>query len=161
VPTEGPEAITIGQGADPLQPAAQRASAPAAGGPAGPMSLQQELISLDPDRSAPAPIAGSVAPASSRPDTTLGEAPESVGFAEHLVAPVGSPQNGSSLLAVLAGYVLPGSGAPPASTIMMLVLLGLIMAAIYAPRPQGSERLYLSGLLGPRAGHSMAVRRPG
>jgi hypothetical protein len=35
------------------------------------------------------------------------------------------------------------------------------MAAIYAPRPQGSERLYLSGLLGPRSGHAMAVRRPG
>ena len=35
------------------------------------------------------------------------------------------------------------------------------MAAVYAPRPQGSEKLYLSGLLGPRAGHSMAVRRPG
>jgi hypothetical protein len=44
---------------------------------------------------------------------------------------------------------------------MMLVLLGLIMAAIYAPRPQGSERLYLSGLVGPRVGHGMAVCRPG
>jgi hypothetical protein len=125
------------------------------------MALQQELISLDPGRDARAPIAGATAPASTRPDTAIGEAPESVGFAERLVAPAGSSQSGSSLLAVLAGYVLPGSGAPPAQTIMLLVLLGLIMAAIYAPRPQGSERLHLLGLLGPRAGHGMAVRRPG
>jgi len=117
-----------------------------------------QLISLDPGRDALGPMAGQERSLPSALDEAI---PGDPGLTQHLVAPAGSPQSGSSLLAVLAGYVLPGSGAPPASTIMMLVLLGLVMAAIYAPRPQGSERLYLSGLLGPRAGHGMAVRRPG
>jgi hypothetical protein len=162
VPTDDPSSVTLDlSGADPVAASAGAGTTPPAGAGVGPMSLQQDLITLDPDRAARALIAGTVTPPSTRPDTALGESAESMALAEHLVAPAGSPQSGSSLLAVLAGYVLPGSGAPPASTIMMLVLLGLVMAAIYAPRPQGSERLYLSGLLGPRAGHGMAVRRPG
>ena len=120
--------------------------------------LPDQLISLDPARDALAAMTAQESTLPSVPDEAV---PGDPGLTQHLVAPVGSSQNGSSLLAVLAGYVLPGSGAPPASTIMMLVLLGLVLAAIYAPRPQGSERLYLSGLLGPRAGHGMAVRRPG
>ena len=54
-----------------------------------------------------------------------------------LVAPEGVATGGSSLLAVLAGYILPGSGPAPPATLMMLVLLGLILAAVYAPRPAG------------------------
>jgi hypothetical protein len=44
---------------------------------------------------------------------------------------------------------------------MMLVLLGLILVAAYAPRPARSERIWLAGLLGPSSGHRLAVRRPG
>ncbi len=78
-----------------------------------------------------------------------------------LVAPQSAAPGGSSLLAVLASYILPGSGPVAPSALMMLVLLGLILAAVYAPRPAGSERIWLSGLLGPRAGHGLAVPRPG
>ncbi len=78
-----------------------------------------------------------------------------------LAAPQSTATGGSSLLAVLASYILPGSGPVPPSTMVMLVLLGLILAAAYAPRPSGSERIWLSGLLGPRTGHGLAVRRPG
>jgi hypothetical protein len=49
----------------------------------------------------------------------------------------------------------------PASTLLMLVLVGLILAAVFAPRPGGAERIWLSGLVGPRVGHGLAVRRPG
>lgn len=78
-----------------------------------------------------------------------------------LVAPQVAAPAGSSLLAVLASYILPGSGPVPPATFMMLVLLGLILAVAYAPRPSGSERIWLSGLLGPSSGHDPAVRRPG
>ena len=78
-----------------------------------------------------------------------------------LVAPQNAAPAGSSLLAVLASYILPGSGPAPPATLMMLVLLGLVLAAVFAPRPAGSERIWLSGLLGPRVGHGLAVRRPG
>ena len=78
-----------------------------------------------------------------------------------LVAPQVAAPAGSSLLAVLASYILPGSGPVPPATFMMLVLLGLILAVAYAPRPSGSERIWLSGLLGPSLGHGTAVRRPG
>jgi len=78
-----------------------------------------------------------------------------------LVAPEGAATGGSSLLAVLAGYILPGSGPAPPATLMMLVLMGLILAAVFAPRLTGSERIWLSGLLGPSTGHGLAVRRPG
>ncbi|MGE3141480.1 MAG: hypothetical protein AB7O53_18685, partial [Thermoleophilia bacterium] len=75
-------------------------------------------------------------------------------------APEGSAPPGASLLEVLAGYMLPGSG-PPATSIIFLVLLGTLLAAVYAPRPQASERIHLLGLLGASSGHGMAVRRPG
>jgi len=44
--------------------------------------------------------------------------------------------------------------------ILILYLAGLITAAIYPPRRQGSERLYLSGLVGPRAGHTITINSP-
>jgi hypothetical protein len=78
-----------------------------------------------------------------------------------LVAPFGAaPTGSSSLLAVLAGYVLPGSGAPP-TTLILLVLVGMLLAALYSPRPQLSERVVALGLLAPRSGHGKAVCRPG
>jgi peptidoglycan/LPS O-acetylase OafA/YrhL len=77
-----------------------------------------------------------------------------------LVSPVG-PAPAQSLLAVLASYILPGSGPLPAGTIVLLVMLGVMLVAACAPRPGGSERIWLSGLLGPGRGHGLAVRRPG
>jgi hypothetical protein len=103
-----------------------------------------------------------ITPPQARPELSLArevEPPQSMTV--ELVTPTGAAGTGSSLLAVLAGYVLPGSGPAPPATLVMLVLLGLILAAVYAPRPAGSERIWLSGLLGPSAGHGMAVRRPG
>jgi hypothetical protein len=80
--------------------------------------------------------------------------------APQLVSPAG-PAPAQSLLAVLASYILPGSGPVPAGTIFLLVMLGVLLLAAFAPRPAGSERIWLSGLLGPRSGHGLAVRRPG
>ena len=74
---------------------------------------------------------------------------------------MGGIQSGSSLLAALAGYVLPGVAGPPATSIIMFILVGLIVGLARAPRPQLSERLHLGGLLGARSGHGLAVRRPG
>ena len=77
-----------------------------------------------------------------------------------MVSPSG-PAPAQSLLAVLASYILPGSGPVPAGTIFLLVMVGVLLVAAYAPRLAGSERIWLSGLLGPRSGHGLAVRRPG
>ena len=82
-------------------------------------------------------------------------------FAETIGAPIGAIASGSSLLAVLAGYVLPGVAGPPATSIIMFILVGLIVGLARAPRPQLSERLHLGGLLGARSGHGLAVCRPG
>jgi hypothetical protein len=108
------------------------------------------------------PIAQPItAPEQESPATLTEEAPPPESLTVELVAPQDAAPGGSSLLAVLASYILPGSGPVPPSTMMMLVLLGLILMAAYAPRPSGSERIWLSGLLGPSSGHRLAVRRPG
>jgi hypothetical protein len=44
---------------------------------------------------------------------------------------------------------------------LFLILLGTLLGIVSAPRPQISERIQLLGLLGPRSGHGLAVRRPG
>ncbi len=62
---------------------------------------------------------------------------------------------------MLAGYVLPGVAGPPATSIIMFILVGLVVGMARAPRPQLSERLHLGGLLGARSGHGLAVCRPG
>ena len=77
-----------------------------------------------------------------------------------VVAPAGSPAAGSSLLAVLASYVLPGGGAP-SSTLVLFIVLGLVLGVSYAACPTLSERLASSGLLGASVGHRLAVCRPG
>jgi hypothetical protein len=85
----------------------------------------------------------------------------SVDIAPTFVAPIGAAPSGSSLLAVLAGYVLPGGGGAPASTIVLLIVLGLILGVTYGAFPQMTERLAAGRLLGASAGHGLAVRRPG
>ncbi len=82
-------------------------------------------------------------------------------FAPRFVAPIGTAPTGSSLLAVLAGYVLPGSGGAPASTIVLFIVLGLILGLTYGAFPQMTERLALGNLMGASRGHGLAVRRPG
>ena len=120
-------------------------------------ALHQNLLTLDPDRGGPV-----VATAIERgPGMPFGEEGRSALFSESVAAPVGSVTSGSSLLAVLAGYVLPGVGGPPASTLIMFVLVGLIVALARAPRPQLSERLHVGALLGAASGHGLAVCRPG
>ena len=92
---------------------------------------------------------------------TLGDQGASALFSEAVEAPIGTISSGSSLLAVLAGYVLPGVGGPPASTLIMFVLVGLIVAIARAPRPQLSERAFAGALLGAASGHGLGVQRPG
>ena len=83
-------------------------------------------------------------------------------FDMHLEAQGGPAPAGSSLLAVLASYVLPGSGSLPLqSTLFLFVQLAVILAFALAPRPGAGERLFLWGLLRSQAGHRLAVRRPG
>ena len=94
------------------------------------------------------------------PGTAFGEEGESTLFSESVTVPIGTVSSGSSLLAVLAGYVLPGSSAPP-TTLMLLMLVGMLSLALFAPRPRLSERVVALGLLGARSGHHEAVRRPG
>ena len=142
-PAAGPDAARSDDGVlrPPVREAAQVFGEQPAGAFAAPVADEPPVApisSLAPDRAAPDPTS----------------------FTVQVTAPEGSAPQGSSLLEVLAGYVMPGSG-PPASSIIFLVLLGTLLAAIYAPRPQVSERIHLLGLLGPRSGHGMAVRRPG
>jgi hypothetical protein len=106
--------------------------------------------------------AASVGPGADPRDDFLPTGDEtSVEFAASFVAPIGAAPSGSSLLAVLAGYVLPGSGGAPASTIVLLIVLGLILGVTYGAFPQMTERLAAGRLLGASAGHGLAVRRPG
>ena len=83
-------------------------------------------------------------------------------FQVHLEAQGGPAPVGSSLLAVLASYVLPGGGSLPIqSTLFLFVQLAVILAFALAPRPGSGERLVLWGLLRSQPGHRLAVRRPG
>jgi hypothetical protein len=83
-------------------------------------------------------------------------------FLEKILPAGGIGFGGSSLLAVLAGYVLPGGGTMPGSTLFLFLMqLGLLALVAVAPRNRGFERVVALGLLRARAGHEMAVRRPG
>jgi hypothetical protein len=146
--------------ADPVSPAALAAAADVGAVlVVGGTPLQGGLISLDPsrrvDRSGPAAVvAAAGVPAAFDAEVTAEiQAPR-------LVSPSG-PAPAQSLLAVLASYILPGSGPVPAGTLFVLLMLGVLLWAAFGPRPAGSERVWLSGLLGPRSGHGLAVRRPG
>ena len=77
-----------------------------------------------------------------------------------LAAPDGPAPAGSSLLAVLANYVLPGGGLPT-STLFLFVQLAVILAAFYAPRSGLGERIHALGRLGPRLGYRTVLARPG
>ena len=69
---------------------------------------------------------------------------------------------GSSFLAVLASYALPGTGPVPMSlALVMFAQLAIMLGMMRAPRVHLSERLVIVGLLAGDAGHSRAVQRPG
>lgn len=116
-----------------------------------PISLEQTgPPTSTPTRRAEGPADFAVAPDSDNP------------FPVHLEAQGGPAPVGSSLLAVLASYVLPGGGSLPIqSTLFLFVQLAVILAFALAPRPGSGERLVLWGLLRSQAGHRLAVRRPG
>jgi hypothetical protein len=83
-------------------------------------------------------------------------------FVEKILPAGGVGFGGSSLLAVLASYVLPGGGTMPGSTLFLFLMqLGLLALVAVAPRSRGFERVVALGLLRARPGHEMAVRRPG
>ena len=154
----GPPSLT---GADPISEASRTAVDGAAAFAAASVPLRGGLISLDPSRGA-GPSGPVVAGGGSSGGPVVFGAKGATAeiAAPQLVSPAG-PAPAQSLLAVLASYILPGSGPVPAGTVFLLVMLGVILLAAYAPRPGGSERIWLSGLVGPRSGHGLAVRRPG
>jgi hypothetical protein len=77
------------------------------------------------------------------------------------IAATGGPAPaGSSLLAVLASYAIPGGGVPT-STLILFMQLAVILIAVYAPRSGVGERLLALGRLGPRFGYRTVLARPG
>ena len=116
-----------------------------------PISLERSAPSAAP----PTPRAGGRAGFSLATDT-------SSPFQVHLEAQGGPAPVGSSLLAVLASYVLPGGGSLPIqSTLFLFVQLAVILAFALRPAPglRGAPRPV--GPAAPPAGHRLAVRRPG
>ena len=81
-------------------------------------------------------------------------------FAE-FAAPGGPVPAGSSLLAVLASYVIPGGGSLPGTAMFFLVQLAVILVAFAAPRAGLGERALALGRLGPRSGYRTVLARPG
>jgi hypothetical protein len=77
-----------------------------------------------------------------------------------IAAPGGPAPAGSSLLAVLASYVLPGTGIP-ATTLLLFVQLAVILAVGLATRSGIRERIHALGLNGPRHGYRTVLARPG
>jgi hypothetical protein len=165
-----PLAVALGSGPDASAAAAATAAAKdralrsdaaaAAAVAAGPIPSAGFTNPISLERSAPsvaAPTRRAEGPAD------FGLAAETTSpFDVHLEAQGGPAPAGSSLLAVLASYVLPGGGSLPVqSTLFLFVQLAVILAFALAPRPGSGERLVLWGLLRPQAGHRLAVRRPG
>lgn len=69
---------------------------------------------------------------------------------------------GSSLLAVLASYIIPGSGPVPMSlAITLLAQIAVMLLAMRPPRIRMSERVVMLGLMAGMLGHRRAVQRPG
>jgi len=164
--TRTAQALTVGSaalGGPPMfaDPVPAALAAAAGSGPLADSPLRAGFLGLDPSRATAAPGADADGRRSSDPMTAAFAAEATAEIqAPQLVSPSG-PAPAQSLLAVLASYILPGSGPVPAGTIFLLVMVGVLLVAAYAPRLAGSERIWLSGLLGPRSGHGLAVRRPG
>lgn len=150
-----PRGVSIGA---PEAPSLLDLASPATGPPAVPEGhdLAALTTTLLTRQAADAP---GMAP--SAPDSLLPPPAPTTSLATTIQAPVGAAPPGSSLLAVLAGYALPGVGGMPATSIMFLIIVGLVVTLAYGVRPRFTERLHLGGLLGASDGHSLAVARPG
>jgi hypothetical protein len=113
---------------------------------------------LEPSRASTAPtrrtdLAGPPGPEAQAPgDNPFSEAWDAVG---------GPMPAGSSLLAVLASYVIPGGGALPTTTLLFFVQLAVILAACCAPRLGRGELALALARLGPRSGYRTVLARPG
>ncbi len=153
----GPPSLS---GADPISVASRAAVDGTEALAAASVPLRGSLITLDPHHrpDVSGPVAGR--DPSQGPVVFGAEDATAEIAAPQLVSPAG-PAPAQSLLAVLASYILPGTGPVPAGAIFLLVMLGVVLLAAFAPRPGGSERIWLAGLVGPRSGHGLAVRRPG
>ena len=167
MPPDAPMAGVVATSPDePAGAALSAAGADAGTPPAAPAAeprLPEALSSSGLGALEPAERAAPAARAAPAPIEPLGLRGEDNPFAPRLSAPAGPAPAGSSLLAVLASYVLPGGGPLPASTtLLLLVQLAVILAALLAgPRPGLFERIVPSGLLGARRGCALAVSRPG
>ncbi len=156
-PTPPPAALavsTLGTPTAPPGPPAPQATPPASRMDAPPPpELSRSLF-----EAAPTP------PAPTRRDTGLpaAEANRSGTNPFDTIAATGGPlPAGSSLLAVLASYVLPGVGAPPGTVLLLFVQLAVILAAFFAPPLGLGERALALARVGPRSGYRTVLARPG
>ena len=153
----GPAALAAADLGAPARPsvpggAARADQAPAAAAPPDAPRVAPTLF----DRAAPAPGPASRAPLASE-DGARPSGPNP--FAE-LAAAMPMP-SGSSVLAVLAAYVMPGGGTLPASTLLLLVQLAVMLAALLAFRPELRERVLALGRAALPPGHHRVLPRPG
>jgi hypothetical protein len=125
--------------------------------PAPPRAELSNSFSFAPPQVAPAASSR----AGSGPPGVVPKEPAGHNPFDTISAPGGPAPAGSSLLAVLASYVIPGGGSLPGSTLMLLVQLAVILAAFYAPRLGLGERVLALGRLGPRFGYRTVLARPG
>jgi hypothetical protein len=149
----------------PATPAHRAPVAPAAdASPATHLVLQGDASPFRPYAAPAASGARSIAHAAAPVPVIFHHAPPSPAnpFLAKITPAGGGGFGGSSLLAVLAGYVLPGGGTMPGSTLFLFLMqLGLLALVAFAPARRGFERVVAIGLLAGRPGHQMAVRRPG
>jgi hypothetical protein len=149
-PTSPPDApAATGPASDATDPAAARHAAPP------PRSnLVEALGGVDRARPGALTISREIGPGAAGDDA------DGANPFDTIAAPAGAASAGSSLLAVLASYVIPGSGLP-STTLLLFIQLAVILAAFYAPRSGIGERIHALGRLGPRLGYRTVLARPG
>lgn len=157
-PSAPPDPVSLtalGRPADP--PSASGAAADDAGpAPPAPGRVEAALALLEPSAPITAPTRRDAAPGA------LSGGGDGTSAFDQLVSPLGpAPAGASSLLAVLASYVLPGGGALPTSILILFVQLAVILAAFAAPRLRPGELALALGRLGPRSGYRTVLARPG
>ena len=162
-PTPPPTSVGLSSLGGPTAPPVVVADASATGPPGDPSALlappgRPEFSTALLEPSAPTAVP-------TRRDAAGPPAPQSATSDDNpfaTIAAVGGPVPvGSSLLAVLASYVIPGGGALPTTTLFLFVQLAVILAAFSAPRLGRGELALALGRLGPRSGYRTVLARPG
>jgi hypothetical protein len=157
-PTPPPSALdvsTLGSPTAPPGPPAPHATPPASRMDAPPPpELSPSLFEAP-----PAPSVATRRDAAGMPGAAT--APSGTNPFDTIAATGGPLPAGSSLLAVLASYVIPGAGAPPATMLLLFVQLAVILAAFFAPRLGLGERALALARVGPRSGYRTVLTRPG